>query len=329
MHGHLASGAAKMLGEEWPELAGSCQSWVCLGSVFPDVGFFLPYTPFARAKAEVRRLAGEIHGGAGEDTYKILNAGIASMGEIALPERASFAAFIAGIAAHLQADIYWHPFVYFFSGHYGAEQSAEAHAAQTAHRGIETVMDAELLRTGKLSRPVPTVKSWLQQTDKGTRQRLTLALFRGYGLKHPQGAVQAYEKAWQVMALAQKVFSSRVAGRFLAPILWSAGGSWRAIAAMFDQGPARRGASWVRTPRSFRHPITGASQSFDFEAFRTQSIAQTAGFWRDLLQPALNGSADLPYGPSLAYGMPKVSEKDIRFVSPDPFDPAAKEDLSS
>lgn len=320
MHGHLATEAVRRIGKGWPELALHTE-WVCLGSVFPDVGFFLPYAPFAGGPPSLRGLSPALHGCKGEDTYRILQAGIVSLRATALPEQAALRAFLAGIAAHLQADIHWHPMVYFFSGRYEADAVCERNRAQTAHRGLETVMDLQLARSGLLKNGEPSVARWLQQTGSHRRRRLTQAIFHSFGLLPSDSAALAWERAWRVFALAQRTFSCSAAGRLLAPALWSAGGALRPIAAMFYAGPARQGVSWMEVERPYRHPVSGEALTFSFEAFREGAIERTVSFWRDVLLPVLEGDGPLPFGPSLACGLPGVPESDLNCFSSSPFVP--------
>lgn len=116
-HWLIAEEAADRLADGPLSAAISCnRDAYLLGAVAPDSAF---YALLGRQHEVLQRIAAAVHGADGHDSLRWV------------PTHATEAgwAFVAGACTHLATDAVFHPFVYYFSGSWRAEQAPVRHRA--------------------------------------------------------------------------------------------------------------------------------------------------------------------------------------------------------
>ncbi len=109
-----------------------------LGAVAPDSPF---YALLGQQHEVLQRVASAIHGADGSNT----------LGWVPEVASADGWAFVAGVCTHVATDVVFHPFVYYYSGSWKADDPRIRDGAAIRHVRLETAIDEYHI----LQRPVP------------------------------------------------------------------------------------------------------------------------------------------------------------------------------
>lgn len=112
------------------------QNILKIGAIFPDIPYYL--TGRSKYSKTAVSLAEKYHGLRGHDTYDLLKKLAISLFDISKPE---YLSFLFGLCCHLQTDMTFHPFVYYWAGNYYSEKPELKNNAVRRHRLLEVYLD--------------------------------------------------------------------------------------------------------------------------------------------------------------------------------------------
>jgi hypothetical protein len=322
-HFTVALRTARLLGDTPFGLAAKHHdASLLLGSVFHDAWFYLTGTKPGR----LGKLADELHGAHGEDTFWLLERQAETAREARLAgeehaQRAGTAAsLLVGMASHLCADVALHPLVYYHSGNYYTDKKAVER-----HRRLETLLDMALDATGEAVNVNPRIASMLRTVRlPGAFPRDALAERAEIS---PEALASELKDALQVFALVQRHTQSSSQARLawlLRPLLPQGA---RDFAALFYAPQLKRHLPLVRGPISWRHPVTGEERTATLDQLLGEAAESAAGLLRRM-EPFVFGEAPAPgwrasgmVGPSLDTGLPGVGADQATHFAPAPLPP--------
>lgn len=329
------------------------------GSVAPDVFYYDIAVPWEKKGPANGAIWGDlIHGAHGEDTLRHVREMLRILREpdlqspltggrpLSRDEHSLLLLFVMGYLAHVALDTLMHPFVYYYSGNYYAEDAAEKQRSEARHRAIETVYDLwNLERFGTtLVKYRPRARIYLKDEPR----YLVLGLFSlGLLRAWPKIAEQEFgtgelplnirqhtlfniaHRSYKKQLLFNKMFQSRSVARFG---LWlnarrkdalHANSSLLYPAATYRQYLAKAGkeALAVESFQDYRDPVDNRLLPFSAERIERRILARTQGMYRIVWSYLSDASGEGKLlrrlrGVSLNNGRTGVATRAMRFFSP-------------
>jgi hypothetical protein len=289
-----------------------------IGAVFHDALFYAP-----PALSAFGWVADRLHAEAGEDTFAPVRELHRIGGELraaASPLAEDLGAFVAGFVSHLQADVVFHPFVYYHSGLPGPTGRLTSAVAQ-AHRRLEALIDLHFV--GSLQAlDAWSLGAYLAAAGRRTRD---VSWFAARALVEPvQQAelVATLDASWARYGWTQALFRRRVlaqAGWLLRGLLPASG---REIVALGYAPALRDLLPRVDGEIEYRHPVTGEPGCVSLAALRKRAVgAAVATLAR--LEATAPGQEPLAgeVGPSLVAGLPGQGAAALAHCAPRPLVP--------
>ncbi|MFZ5629789.1 MAG: zinc dependent phospholipase C family protein [Spirochaetota bacterium] len=329
------------------------------GSVAPDIFYYDIPVPWEKKGPARGAVWGDlIHGAHGEDTLRHVREMLHILRDPALQspltrgrplsrdEHSLLMLFVMGYLAHVALDTLMHPFVYYYSGNYYAEDAAEKLRSEARHRAIETVYDLwNLERFGTtLAKYRPRARIYLRDEPRYlVLGLLSLGLLRAW----PKMAEQEFgtgelppdirqhalfriaHRSYKKQLLLNKMFQSRSVARFG---LWlnarrkdalHANSSLLYPAATYRQYVANRAdkALAVESFKDYRDPVDNRQLPFSPARIERRILARTQGMYRIVWSylSGASGTDDLKRrlrGFSLNNGRTGVATSAMRYFSP-------------
>jgi hypothetical protein len=287
------------------------------GAVFPDVLFYLAgKSPFVRFS----RLADILHGTGGEDTYRFLRL----IREHTTTAGASgpMTAFWIGVAAHIQTDIVFHPFVYYFTGNYHDRNPAGRSLAIQRHRRLEVLLDMYFIRkkTGRQLRKysLRRICNRLEMPLPQLLKTVSCALAKLSG-DAPEEIAAALCRAVVNFVILQDICCRPFLGGILFRLEESLPQPLREITALFQTPQLIGHFSVLSEPLHYRNPVSGKEEAeTTAESLFMQAVRDSANFCIRLKPWICSRSLpDFPErGPSLSFGIPGAASGDAHYFAP-------------
>ena len=269
-----------------------------LGAVFPDV---LYYLTDAAGVAAYRHIPEIYHGVGGEDTYALVRRIAALLP--ATSHRTALRAFLAGVVSHIQADMTFHPFVYYVTGDYEDADPDRRSRAIKDHRRLECLMDLHFCGgAGKLK--AYSLKHIVEGLEMPLPELLGL-LFRpeAEGGRF-SAAVPVARRALSNFQLLQGLSTRRLLARLLdclAPFLPRTA---QEIIALFYSPALDRYLPRLAGAIAYRNPVNGTAETLSVTGLFDRAVARCVEYWRRIEEEMAAGAPILPEkGPSLGYGV--------------------------
>ena len=321
------------------------------GAIFPDVLFYLVGK---RSSRRIGRLGDILHGTGGEDTYRLLR----SLLEITETSEASgpLTAFWIGVASHLQADIVFHPLIYYLTGNYHDECPEKRTLAIQRHRRLEVMLDMYFTREktpgqlrayslsricGRLELPLShllkiTSLSLAALSDIDFQKNNFAALSVGNGRKRPilsllpceMNFLKVYSRPEAITSDLRRALNHFIVMQNLCRRPFLGGMLFRMekrlpqplreITALFQAPQLAAHFSFLAKPVSYRNPVSGNPAESTVDMLFTQAVQNSADFCRNM-QIAIQRrdlSAFPEWGPSLGFGISRVDAGAARYFAP-------------
>lgn len=286
------------------------------GAVFPDILYYLAGdSTFSR----IGGLADVLHGNRGEDTYQFLRV-LSAMTETSEKPN-PLTAFWIGVASHLQADIVFHPLIYYLTGNYHDERPDKRSLAIQRHRRLETVLDmyfirgktAGELREYTLRRICNRLELPVQYLSKIISQYLA-----ALSDAPPEEIAVGFRRALNLFVLMQELNRRPPLGNILFRIEKVLPQPFREITALFQAPQLAFHFDFLSKPVGYRNPVSGTIMESTVDRLFTQAVQCSAEFCKTLLPTvqSRNVSVFPEWGPSLAFGIPGVDAEDARHFAP-------------
>ena len=294
-----------------------------LGAVAPDSPF---YALIGRQHDVLQRVASAVHGADGRDTLGWVPDSATAVGW----------AFIAGVCTHIAADAVFHPFVYYFSGSWKAEDPRVRYRATIRHVRLETAIDEYHV----LQRPVPhggrmdRLLAAVRRAEVvcGSHSGLLAAarhLYSQYTLAQRSPAADSAARGWARIGLLSR--APHTGSRFVASgrhalVGWRWHGllqrlyfpPWfraflqlldclpsfqmQMVLAMGYRFPAGRRYPRFDSPFAYRHPVTGEWRVESLSELRARVLDYVLQLLAQV-EERLNGRHAAMEGPSLETGI--------------------------
>lgn len=329
------------------------------GSVSPDIFYYDVAVPWEKASLARGQLWGDlIHGAHGEDTLRHVREMLRVLKEpelqspltgdrpLSRDEHSLLLLFVMGYLAHVALDTLLHPFVYYYSGNYYADDAAERQRSEARHRAIETVYDLwNLERFGTtLAKYRPRARIYLKDEPRYlVLGLLSLGLLRAWPkiAEHEFGTgelplnirqhalFRIAHRSYKKQLLFNKMFQSRSVARFG---LWlnarrgdalHANSSLLYPAATYRQYLAKAGkaALAVEAFTAYRDPVDNRLLPFSAERIERRVLARTQGMYRIVWSYLSGASGESKLlrrlrGISLNNGRTGVATSAMRYFSP-------------
>jgi hypothetical protein len=319
-HWLIAADVAALLPEDslYGAAARERPALLAVGAVFHDVLFYAP-----PGLSDFAGVAAQLHGEGGEDplpAVRTLHRTVTDLRAAGAPLAVDVAAFVAGFVAHLQADVVFHPVVYYHTGLPGPDGRMASPVSQ-AHRRLEALIDLHFV--GSLD---ALDRFSLQGTLAAAGRRVRdLSFIAARALVSPaeQAAlVTTLDASWRRYGWTQALFRRRglMGAAFAVRRLLPASG--RDIVAL-GYAPALRGLlPRVAGEIEYRHPVTGAPGRVTLAALRAQAAAAAAAMLKRL-EATPPGAEPLSgeVGPTLVGGLPGAGAAAMVHRAPQPLVP--------
>lgn len=329
------------------------------GSVAPDIFYYDIPVPWEKKGPARGAVWGDlIHGAHGEDTLRHVREMLHILRDPALQspltrgrplsrdEHSLIMLFVMGYLAHVALDTLMHPFVYYYSGNYYAEDAAEKLRSEARHRAIETVYDLwNLERFGTtLAKYRARARIYLKDEPRYlVLGLLTLGLLRAWPniaeqefgagelprdvRQHPLFKIA--HRSYKKQLLLNKMFQSRSVARFG---FWlnarrkdalHANSSLLYPAATYREYLVNAGkeALGIESFKDYRDPVDNRPLRFSAEQVERRILSRTQGMYR-IVWSYLSGVSSAQQlnrrlrGFSLNNGRTGVATQAMRFFSP-------------
>ncbi|MBN1277564.1 MAG: zinc dependent phospholipase C family protein [Deltaproteobacteria bacterium] len=286
--------AAGLTGTCLGNAARRCPNALKIGAVFPDMPYYLAGTSKLAEMAAL--VANEYHGAHGEDTFILPRTVLSRIPDDNPPAHLSF---LVGVVSHLQADIVFHPLIFFLTGNYHDHDPEKRSRAVCCHRRFEGMLDLHVCRL--LKRKPGHFKAW--ESWRGLESRNLFGWAEG-DKKRPELGTMLKLAAKRFLA-AQRIFINPAAS-FLAevldPLLPHA---LKQLAALFYR-PAPE-YLMVRLSRTleYRNPVSGEMSRTRVDELLDRAVEESVALCRRLesVWSGKNRSWLSERGPSLNFGL--------------------------
>jgi hypothetical protein len=314
-----ADTAARLPGDSFYGAAARARPALrALGAVFHDALFYAP-----PARAGFAWLADRLHAEAGEDTFAPVRGLHRIVGELraaASPLAESLGAVVAGFVAHLQADVAFHPLVYYHTGLPGPTGRMTSTVSQ-AHRRLEALIDLHFV--GSLAALDDwSLAAYLKAAGRRARDCSWCAARALVAAAEQADLVATLDASWARYGWTQALFRRRglaQAGWWLRRLLPATGRELVSLGyapALVDLLPRIAGEV------EYRHPVTGAPGRVSLAALRERAVAAAVATLARLeaTAPAAEPLAG-EVGPSLVAGLPGLGAAALVCCAPAPLVP--------
>jgi hypothetical protein len=316
VHWLIAEEAASLLkGTSLENAVAENPACLRFGAIFPDVLFYLVGNRYFR---RIGRLADILHGTDGEDTYRLLRSLSETPGTSG--ESGPLTAFWIGVAAHLQADIVFHPLIYYLTGNYHDKRPEIRTLAIQRHRRLEVILDMYFTREktsgqlrsyslgricNQLELPMPNLLKIASQT---------LAELSD---SRPEEIAFGLRRALRYFVLMQNLCSRPFLGSILFRMEKLLPQPLREITALFQAPQLAAHFSFLSKPVIYRNPVSGKKMESTVDLLFAKAVHDSADLCKNLQQyiPDRNYSAVSQWGPSLSFGIPGSVAGDARYFA--------------
>jgi hypothetical protein len=283
-----------------------------LGAMGPDAPY---YHNLGRGAFE--KLAEELHGADGEDTFapaRSLGRRIVSLDG---PEAGFSWAFLAGYLSHCAVDIVFHPVIYHLTGDYYHPDADLRRAARARHRAFEVHLDSWWEKhAGALL--TSSIRQVLAQSVPGTR-----VLWPLLDDALPANGEGNWKNAYRDLSILQQLFFSPAAGILAKALKILSGNKLAGEEALFRLGRDKPLAYFDNTV-SFRNPVTGVEERSDMAHLRRKALDLTVSFIKEL-SPWIEGTKSVTeeiffgqHGASLNSGIVGATKAQMKFFADRP-----------
>jgi len=293
----------------------SNQNALKFGAVFPDILFYLPHAP---ETSRYQNLAHSLHGANGQDTYDLIRQIITSVQNS--PYRQQLLAFLLGVATHIQADVVFHPMIYYLTGNYhDAEPSRRSEAIQQ-HRLFESLMDIYFCGGSEYVKEY-TVKAILKNLEIPLPQIMGLSLQGSSRNETLLNINNILVQALRNLRILQECYSRRTLARLLYAIKPFLSGNAREIVALFYAPQMDRMRSRVSGTLYYKNPITGDAKNASLNGLLEEAVMRSSIFSRRIEKNLAAGSISTfsERGPSLSYGVIGATADQAIYFAEKPF----------
>lgn len=241
-----------------------------LGAIFHDVLYYLTDIP---ARHPARQVPDTLHGVMGGDTYKIARA----IADVYYHHRdmPQLLAFLAGVVSHIQADIVFHPMVYYTSGN--PFDRATKSAATRHHRVLESVIDM-LVCAPSYRVESFHVGQYLKSAEVDMRMLWTL-LYQGFTTVPEQTLADFTVRAYRRLALIRRFEVSPVVNALHRTVRSFLPTSLREVMCLaYDQhvyASAQRQGIDRTSIITYRHPVSNQEFAQSIDDLIEEAIQKT------------------------------------------------------
>lgn len=329
------------------------------GSVAPDIFYYDVPMPWEKKKTPRGAVWGDlVHGAHGEDALHHVREMLRVLKNPALQvpltgnralkrdEHSLLVLFVMGYLAHVALDTLLHPFVYYYSGNYYADDRAEKRRVEARHRALETVYDLyNLERFGTtLKKYRPRARIYLKDEPRYLALGLyALGLLRAWPelakkefgseklppniRKHPLFAIT--HRSYKKQLLFNKIFQNRSVSRFGLWLNHKRNDGWHDNSSLLYPAATYREylanaahrALAIEKLRTYRDPVDNRLHIFSPARIERRILVRTQGMYR-VVWSYLEGKIDekrLSYylrGFSLNNGRVGVPTNAMRYFAP-------------
>lgn len=285
-----------------------------LGAVFPDALF---YNRNGKETKRFLTLSDEFHGAGGEDTYRIVQ-DLHHAAKDAV-EKGPIIALMTGIICHIQADSSFHPLVYYLSGNDDDPEPGAKAKAVGAHRRFESLMDL-FFCGGASNLKKYSLKDYLLKAEMPSHELLGKALSKIASEKDWPDLNEVMDRAFNFFSFMQNLSHNQVLSRFLYTLDRFFPDKWREITALFYGPQLNKKISIMTEPITYKNPVTGQESTQRLEEIFQIAVEKTVTIIRGAERAVLSGelNLELGIGPSLSFGLEKVSKEDAKYFADKP-----------
>ncbi|MCJ2163123.1 MULTISPECIES: zinc dependent phospholipase C family protein [unclassified Pseudodesulfovibrio] len=285
-----------------------------LGAIFHDV----PYYGITASARPMEKVAHELHGADGQDTYSLLR--LQARYAALAPDRNLAAALLVGMVSHLCADTVMHPMVWHLSGDYHAPIPTEQSRARQRHRALESLMDMTACPE-MLGQPRYKVKHLLEAIGDPLFKALPMKDLADLANISPEQAVTGLCSAFTVFARLQLFFPFRPLARILYALYPWLPNPAREVVALFYAPQLLDQADRIKGQILYHDPVSGTQSAAALTDLMV-TAADKAGELCRLLEPTVFDNTPLALletGPSLDSGKPDTSSRKMHHWANPPF----------
>lgn len=269
-----------------------------MGAVFHDALYY-----YTGNNQKFLKLPGELHGSKKEDTFAFTKALVEKKESATNEQKEMIEALIAGLLSHIFVDINFHPFIYYFTGHYYDQDPKKRELAQRRHRSLESLLDLHFDDQAATSAKYDLAKICSQGIGK-----LKEALGHGIKVKNLSGEIllSDIETCYNNYKLARKIYTNKclsslyrldkILPKNLSEVLSL---SYHHIKI---KNPIDFSESFI-----FDHPVTGKKVTQTIEKARRDAVVQCVEAISKLASGGLNEN-----GPSLETGLISSDVDDMK-----------------
>lgn len=293
------------------DAALACPNALKLGAVFPDMAYYLTgKTDLARLGAETARA---YHGTHGQDTY-ILPRALLSRALNAGPteDQIPRLAFLTGVAAHLHADMAFHPLVFYLTGNTQDPDPARRSRAVRDHRRFETLLDIHVCGSIRQVRTF-RAKNFLDNLELPFDRLMDWAPEQ---IGHPE-AGSMLRAAVKRFCAAQKLFihpAAAMAVRLAQPLVPDKG---KELTALIYRPGFEADAPRLDRVFTYQNPVSGQPRQSSIQDLLHQAVKNGVAMCASLESALRAGDANhfTQTGPSLISGLVGTDIAELRFLA--------------
>lgn len=314
IHFAVAERTAKLLSDTQyaPALAHNTDG-LLLGSVFHDALFYA----ITSAGKPLEKLAHELHGADGQDTYTLIRLQALHAAETKSPMAA---ALLVGIISHVFADITMHPMVWHFTGDYYAEDSNSRALARQRHRAMESLMDMTACPE-KIHDPNFKLRRMLSRQKETLNACLPISAIAKRADMPAATVSKEIDTSWRLYAALQTAYCAKPLSWLLGAIRPLLPHAIAEFAALFYLPQLNKQRDYLLNTFVFRQPVTGEENKTSLNELM-ETAAQLAATLCRALEPTVFKNKPLnltEIGPSMDTGLAKTATSAARFFATPPF----------
>jgi hypothetical protein len=292
------------------DAALACPNALKLGAVFPDMAYYLTgKTDLAALGAKTARA---YHGSHGQDTY-ILPRALLTRALSANPteDQIPRLAFLTGVAAHLHADMAFHPLVFYLTGNTQDPDPARRTRAVRKHRQFETLLDIHVCGSIHQVRTF-RAKYFLDNLELPFDRLMDWAPDQ---IGHPDAGSMLHAAVKRFCA-AQKLFihpAAAVAARFAEPLIPD---KYKELTALIYRPGPEAEAPRLDRMFTYQNPVSGEPRQSSIQDLLHQAVKNGVAMCTSLESALRTGDAThfSQTGPSLISGLVGTDISEVRFL---------------
>ncbi len=295
--------------------ARSAMNVVRLGAIFHDVLYYLTDIPI---RHPARQLPDTLHGVMGSDTYKVIRAlAQAYYHHRDIPH---ILAFLVGVMSHIQADIVFHPMVYYVSGN-PFDRATKSHATRH-HRSFESVIDM-IVSNGTHTEKKFHLRQFLRSAETDL-SILCRALYQGFTTMPEETLARHTMRAYQRLGVIRTLEMSSAMNAFHRAMKSLLPASLREVLCLVYDKVLLASAYRQGIHRSaiidYHHPVDNSTQAQSIESMMEEAIQRTVALCKQVENDLTDFAPVLEYerGASLETGMIGVKIRQMMYFREKP-----------